>query len=183
MNIQKQIDMARQKDEREQKKKELAKALNEFDELQPKNLSHVENYSFLNQIKQLNTELQERQMLTQLNEKGMQDYFLIKEKGDDVRVYTDEKDYVPFQALNVNNFDELILSKTCKLPIIPKPKSQKPKKFDYHVNKNGLLVVKQQTDEQDDPRTEYKDRNFKVSSKMSLNKQKSKPLTLKRVQT
>ena len=41
-------------------------------------------------------------MLTNLDNKLLNDYFLLKEKGDDLRVYEEEKEFVPNKAQMLN---------------------------------------------------------------------------------
>jgi hypothetical protein len=62
-------------------------------------------------------------MLTNLDHKLLADYFLLKEKGDDLKVYAEERDFVPNKGKMINEQDQLVISKTFKIPLAPKPKS------------------------------------------------------------
>jgi hypothetical protein len=66
--------------------------------------------------KQVNTEQQEQDLLKQLNPRLMADYLLVKEKGDDIRVYSDEQAYV--QHRDINQHGQLVLGKNMKVPIV-----------------------------------------------------------------
>lgn len=56
-------------------------------------------------MKMTSTDEQERNMLTALDPYLLADYFLLKEKGDDLRVYEEEKDFVPNKAKMINKSD------------------------------------------------------------------------------
>lgn len=77
----------------------------------------------LNRMKLASTDEQERHMLTNLNNKLLNDYFLLKEKGDDLRVYEEEKEFVPNKAKMLNKQDQLVVSKNFKIPLVSKPKT------------------------------------------------------------
>lgn len=91
-------------------------------------------------MQQTATDEQEREMLTQLNPQLLADYYMIKEKGDDVRVYTNERQFVPNKE-QLNDQNQLVLSKNTKITLA-KPKQQF-KQFEYKLNNKGLLVVSQ----------------------------------------
>ena len=74
-------------------------------------------------MKLTSTDEQERNMLTALDPYLLADYFLLKEKGDDLRVYEEEKDFVPNKAKMINKSDQLVVSKNFKIPFVPKPKA------------------------------------------------------------
>ncbi len=77
----------------------------------------------LNRMKLASTDEQERHMLTNLDNKLLNDYFLLKEKGDDLRVYEEEKEFVPNKAKMLNKQDQLVVSKNFKIPLVSKPKT------------------------------------------------------------
>ena len=77
----------------------------------------------LNRMKLASTDEQERHMLTNLDNKLLNDYFLLKEKGDDLRVYEEEKEFVPNKAQMLNKQDQLVVSKNFKIPLVSKPKN------------------------------------------------------------
>jgi predicted transcriptional regulator len=74
-------------------------------------------------MKLASTDEQERHMLTNLDHKLLNDYFLLKEKGDDLRVYEEEKEFVPNKAKMLNKQDQLVVSKNFKIPLVSKPKT------------------------------------------------------------
>jgi hypothetical protein len=74
-------------------------------------------------MKLASTDEQERHMLTNLDNKLLNDYFLLKEKGDDLRVYEEEKEFVPNKAKMLNKQDQLVVSKNFKIPLVSKPKT------------------------------------------------------------
>jgi hypothetical protein len=74
-------------------------------------------------MKLASTDEQERHMLTNLENKLLNDYFLLKEKGDDLRVYEEEKEFVPNKAKMLNKQDQLVVSKNFKIPLVSKPKT------------------------------------------------------------
>ena len=98
----------------------------------------------LEHMKQADTDKHEREMLTQLNPQMLADYYLLKEKGDDVRVYMDEKRYLTNKQV-VNDSNQLVLSKDTKITIA-QPKQPK-QQYDYKLNAKGMLVVNTIKDE------------------------------------
>lgn len=77
----------------------------------------------LNNMKQIATDEQECSMLTNLDQKLLADYFLIKEKGDDVKVYAEERNFVPNKGKIIKDKDQLVISKTFKISLTPNPQS------------------------------------------------------------
>ena len=94
--IQEQIDLARAQEEHHLRTK--MEQENVHNEYQP-TLGESRNcFHKLNVTSQIATDEQEISMLNQLNSTLLADYEFLKEKGDDVRVYLDEKKYIPQKA-------------------------------------------------------------------------------------
>lgn len=68
----------------------------------PTAVGETRNSNFMpklqNYLSQVSLDEQEQSMLSELNPKLLADYELLKEKGDDVRVYLDEKKYISQKA-------------------------------------------------------------------------------------
>lgn len=60
-------------------------------------------------------------MLKILDDRLMSDYYFLKDKGDDLKIYQDEAKFVPHKDQVINCFDQIVLGKNLKVPIIKDP--------------------------------------------------------------